>query len=652
MAWAAFVLCVALFLRVHAALTLPTDFDEGIYLRGAQAVADALKAGNLADLTEDAISPENPPLVKIVLGAVLAALPSRPPVSMDLNAPLPADLLIAARVANAVLGAAGAFALALVSPIAGGALALSSLHVRYTSEVLLEALPVSASIVCVLAYRRSGRAPNRWLWLSAAALGATAASKYIYCLCALAVLGDWAIELYRATPPERKRHLAVLGGWVGMSLMVFLALDPYLWPDPVGRLIGTLTFHRDNASSIVNTGKYVAWQPLAWLATPHLGRLWPPALAPDAAILVLAALGLPALWRIQRVTAIWLALGLVFLLAYSNKWPQYALIVIPALCASAEAALRLWVRRPAPAAARPRARRLATLALPAVTLAWTLWLGGNAHRADPDFLAAQHLVSMRMRSDEVALFMSANPSLELSTFLPGPAHWDGSTTRRLAAHETALDYDRAADWLGDDTRSKRGVWLVTYQASYADPADNARALLQRRAHLLSPALEETFGNSYRVTHYRFDDPYQPPPRAVEFEAAVAAGTATVESAYGQSVGLTSDGCLVLRDDPAAAANRRRWEMACLWRMQPWKALDWQTKVSVRLRNAAGDVVAQADHLIARSGFPTARFEGRIFGVYPLEVPASLPAGRYGVAVFAYGSGQEYSPRVIAWRDVP
>lgn len=652
LAWAALVLCVALFLRVHAALALPADFDEGIYLRGAQVYAQALRSGDLASLTEDSISPENPPLAKLVLGAVLAALPPSPLAPMDLNAPLPADALLAARLTNAAIGAAGAFALALVSPVAGAALALHSLHIRYTSEVLLEALPITASLVCVLAYRRSRRTPNGWLWLSAAALGATAASKYLYCLCALAVLVDWGADIARASPGERGRSASALARWLGVSVGVFLALDPYLWPDPVGRLIGTLTFHRDNASAIVNTGKYVAWQPLAWLATPHLTRLWPALVAPDAAILVLGALGLGALWRSDRVTAIWLGLGLAFLLVYSNKWPQYALIVAPALCASAEAALRRWVRRPASTANAPRVRRFAGLALPALATAWTLWLGGTAHRADRDFVAAQSLIAMRIASDEVAVFASANPSLELSDFQPGSAHWDAAPTRRLTADEYALDYDRGVEWLSDIATGKRGVWLLTYQADYADPADNARATLQRRAHLLSPAFEQSFGKAYRLTHFRFDEPFQAPPRAAEFAAALAAGAAQVEPGYGQRAGLSSEGCLVLRDDPAASPDRRRWEVGCLWRTQPWAALDWQTNVSVRLRNQAGDVVAQADHLIARSGFPTVRFEGRMFGAYALEVPAALPAGRYGVAVFAYGSGKEYAPRVTAWRDVP
>ena len=47
----------------------------------------------------------------------------------------------------------------------------------------------------------------------------------------------------------------------------------------------------------------------------------------DLVIAVLAVVGLPRLWREQRVFALWLLLGLAFLLVWPTKWPQYVLMV-------------------------------------------------------------------------------------------------------------------------------------------------------------------------------------------------------------------------------------------------------------------------------------------------------------------------------------
>lgn len=631
---------LALALRLLTAANMPVDYDEAIYLRGAQAYAAAIRAGRLAELTTDTTSPENPPLAKLALGLALAALPERPPVSLDLNAPIPPDLLLAARAVNAALGALTALGLALLSPLAGLALAAHSLHIKYTAEVLLEAMPALASLACVMAYARAkNRAWSpRWLAVSAIALGLTAASKYVYCLCAIAILADWLASAKNAGQTARR-----VAGWGILALAIFLLADPYLWPGPISRLLSTLEFHRANSSAAINTTKYVGWQPLVWLAVPHLARLgW--LVQPDAWVFVAAAVGFIPLWRRQRVFALWLALGMAFLLAYSNKWPQYGLIALAPLCVSASAGAAAawgWAKQ---AAQRVRLAGALAGVMGLAALAWCIWLGGNWHTADPSFQQANTAIRSAIQPDETALFVAANPAPDVAQLHAGGDGWDWSLSGGLPRQTTALGYPEAASLLNAQAAGKMGVWLLTYQGAYGDPSDTARALLQRQAHLLSPAFTQVYSRSYELTHFRFDQPYAPTPPLAAF------GASTIETNYGNPVGLASKGCVLLSASPAADAAKTRLELGCLWQTQPFAALDWQTKASVRLLNAQGETLANADQPIARSGFPIVRFEGVIFGNYALEVPAALPPGGYSIAVFAYGQGKEFSPRVVVkWK---
>jgi 4-amino-4-deoxy-L-arabinose transferase-like glycosyltransferase len=272
---------------------------------------------------------------------------------------MPEAQLAAARTASGLLGALTVGLLAWLQPLAGLFLAIHTYTVKYTSLVMLEALPALTSLAAVACYARSRRTRGAGWWVaSAAALGLTAAAKYMYAVIGVAILADWLLALRRepASWPARLRAPLLWG--IG-SLLVFYAAYPYLWPDPVWRLRESIFFHADYSTSVsVTSMAYPFWQPLAWLtnyipadvpqARPYLFRV-------DPLITLLALVGFDRLWRRQRVYALWLAIALVFLLLWNTKWPHYVLLLTAPLClAAAEGALRLaalplrrWRRRPA-----------------------------------------------------------------------------------------------------------------------------------------------------------------------------------------------------------------------------------------------------------------------------------------------------------------
>ena len=244
------IVLLSLLLRAWAALRLPLDYDEPVYLQAGFDYARSLSQGDLAGVIDYAENREHPALVKLLYGLVVLALGPESDWQVA---------LYAARLLSALFGLLAALALALFDPLAGGLLAVHTMAVKYTSQVYLEALPLLASLVSVLALHRSARSRDRWFWLSALALGVTAASKFTY-------LPIVFVLLYLAIWEKRSRW-SDLVLYFALSLAAFWLLNPTLWRDPVGRLADTLFFHaRYSQGARVQLAGYPWYQPFYWIS--------------------------------------------------------------------------------------------------------------------------------------------------------------------------------------------------------------------------------------------------------------------------------------------------------------------------------------------------------------------------------------------------
>ncbi len=360
------ILLVAFGTRMLAVGELNPDFDEDDYLRAGQLYATGLQAGDPGVFLRENYRPEHPPLSKIVTGLVLTPLAAAPeipdvPITAGPNNDLPEPHLTVARTAGAVFGALTAFLLALVSPIGGLWLALHTWSIKYSSQVMLEAVPAFFALLAVVLSTRAwrpgvvGRRRAAWLGAAAVAFGLACAGKYLYGVVGLAIAVDWVLRV-RSTEEgagARLRGLVPIIGFLALGAVAFLAANPYLWPDPVGRLVSSITYHGGyvGTDAVQETG-WPIWQPLVWL----MGSVpagWQEestfVVAVDLLITALAVTGLRRLWGEQRVYALWLLLAFVFLLAWPSKWPQYILVLSAPLCLAAglgtENLLRpAWVR--------------------------------------------------------------------------------------------------------------------------------------------------------------------------------------------------------------------------------------------------------------------------------------------------------------------
>jgi len=343
------VISLAWGLRSRAVNMLPVDYDEDDYLRAAQQYAGLVRSGDWAGFMQTNYRPEHPPLSKIFFGFSLLQSPERPiipdrPTSANPDQSLPADQLHDARTLGAVLGTLTVALLALLNPLAGLLLAVHGMTIKYVSQVMLEALPALTSLAMVLAYLQSKKQKNRtgWLFASAVFLGLTAASKYLYCVAGIAVLVDWILDIQSGKVQTGAWRSILLWGFIAIA--VFLAADPYLWPDPINRIKESVLYHAAYSSGAEEVKQYnfPFWQPLIWLNTSPYG--WQPGhvflLNVDIFVTLFAFFGLSRLWNKSRVFVLWLGLGLFFLLIWPTKWPQYILLLTaPLSLAAAEGIL-------------------------------------------------------------------------------------------------------------------------------------------------------------------------------------------------------------------------------------------------------------------------------------------------------------------------
>ncbi len=328
---------LALLLRAWAVIVLPADFDEPVYLQNAFDYAQALRAGQISAAIDYPQNSEHPPLVKLLYaGAVLALRDSA----------TWTNVFFASRGISALFGVLAILFLALaIDPLAAGLLAIHTLAIKYTSQAYLEALPHAMTLAAIVAFLRAEPDKGgRWLWISAVALGVVAASKYSYLPVTLVVLVYLALF-------DKKIKFRTLLLYGLLALGVFFALDLHLWREPLSRLLQSLTFHTQYAQSQhVQEVNFPWYQPLIWVFTSSPAD-WHPTVffygGFDGPMAILASLGLWREWKERRWLAIWFLSGLLFLLVWPTKWPQYAMTIVPALTLMAAETIRRighWIR--------------------------------------------------------------------------------------------------------------------------------------------------------------------------------------------------------------------------------------------------------------------------------------------------------------------
>ncbi len=160
--------------------------------------------------------------------------------------------------------------------------------------------------------------------------------KYLYALPGLAIL-----TLFFTQKKYGLRDLVLYGLVI---LAAFWAFNPHLWADPLNRLYTSLAYHLQYSQGLHVQDSNLPWyQAINWITasvTWHPDVFFFPTL--DLVIFILALAGMVVGWRKDLWIGVWAVTNFLALLVWPTKWPQYTLILIPALCLAAAAGLR-WL---------------------------------------------------------------------------------------------------------------------------------------------------------------------------------------------------------------------------------------------------------------------------------------------------------------------
>jgi hypothetical protein len=336
----------AAWVRGAAVQQLPSDFDEYAYLPAGFRYAERMVPGRWSEIPQVTANSEHPALVKLAYGAVLAKTGAVEPEwdRVPVAKPVPAfaePAFRGPRTFSAVTGVLQVLLEALVSPLGALWLAFDTYHAKYTAQAYLEGLPGLFAILAVLLFERAvrQRQPHGLvppppslspLPLLGAALmiGLATAGKYTYgVLLGLAFL-PFLLQRGKGRP-------WLLAGAAAVALLAFLAADPSLWPDPIDRLWNSAAYHfQYTQTAHVKKSALPWWYQLYYLTRSAPAR-WHPGVFPfgwlDMLLLPAAALGVPYAARHRPVWLAWAIVGLLVLLVWPTKWPQYTLLVRPPL---------------------------------------------------------------------------------------------------------------------------------------------------------------------------------------------------------------------------------------------------------------------------------------------------------------------------------
>ena len=336
----------AAWVRQRAVERLGPDYDEYAYIPAGFRYAERMVPGRWSEIPEVPDNPEHPALVKLAYGLALRESGAREPEwdRVPQGKPLQPDArpaFMATRTLSAVTGVLQVLLEALVSPLGALWLAFDTYHAKYTAQAYVEGLPGLLAMLAVLLFERSLRrrepqglvpsAPELSplpLLGAALMLGLAAAGKYPYGVVLVLTFLPFLVQRGLDRP-------WLLTGAAAVALLAFFAANPYLWIDTVDRVWNSAAYHfRYTQTEHVKRAAHPWWYQLYYL-TRSAPMRWHPEVFPvgwlDMLLLPAAALGVPFAARHRPVWLAWAAVGLLFLLAWPTKWPQYTLLVRPPL---------------------------------------------------------------------------------------------------------------------------------------------------------------------------------------------------------------------------------------------------------------------------------------------------------------------------------
>jgi hypothetical protein len=329
---------IAAFLRFKTVQNLQVDYDELVYLPDAFRYSEMITNHEWKRIADYDESMEHPPFNKLLFAVDLRIRKPKEPdwEALDVGKPIRAEdqsAFFGPRSISAVGGTLQVLITSLVNPLGGLFMALNTYHIKYSAQVYLEGIPGLMAILAVFLFefavpKRSDIEAARLNWqiliLSAAALGLAAAGKYLYAIVGFVLLAFLIL---------RTRSIRACLLFSVAALLVFFIADPFLWPNPPVRLWKSLTYHWHYAHSDHVVRSAMPWYSPIYFLLRSAPTEWHPGVfytgVANMILLPLSLIGLVRALRERPIWVAWAAAGLVLLLLWPTKWPQYTLVIVP-----------------------------------------------------------------------------------------------------------------------------------------------------------------------------------------------------------------------------------------------------------------------------------------------------------------------------------
>ncbi|PKN86026.1 MAG: hypothetical protein CVU46_09120 [Chloroflexi bacterium HGW-Chloroflexi-8] len=313
-----FFLIILFSIIIHAwcVWQLPTDYDEPVYVQAGSEYAKLIKNADILGIINYPENREHPPLIKILYSIPFLIFPDIKNTDF---------YLFAARSISAVFGVFAVAVVAKKNLWAGLFLAFHSMTIKYTSQAYLESLPMLMVIISVLALEKAKVGPKKYFWISSLALGIAGAGKYPYLLIAVVLIA----MLYK----NQKFNFQDIVKYFIVALLTFFLLNPDLWINPVNQIIDVVRYHTlySQSAHVLESG-YVWYQPIRFISS---SVPWHPEvfffLTLDELVFGLTLVGIYFEFREKGWTVVWFLVGILFLLIWPTKWPQYTLFLTPVM---------------------------------------------------------------------------------------------------------------------------------------------------------------------------------------------------------------------------------------------------------------------------------------------------------------------------------
>ncbi|PIN93983.1 hypothetical protein COU54_00720 [Candidatus Pacearchaeota archaeon CG10_big_fil_rev_8_21_14_0_10_31_24] len=318
------ILLSAFILRVYSSNNMPEDDDEGIYLKAANEYRPLINEKNINGIIEYKYNSEHPALTKLIYSVALNLVK---PSKQDKK-----SQIYVGRIISSIIGTAAVGIISLMNPMAGFLFAIQTISIKYTSEMMLEAIPLLACLLSIYFILKSKLSLDKCSIISAISLGLVFGSKISY----FPIL----IPIIFILLKEKKYSLKNFIIYGIIAILTMLLLNVSWWNHPVTEISNTIHYHIN-----YSVGEYVQrvgfpwYQPLKWISHPKIDNQNVFPIYLDTLIFILAIIGLKKEYIKRKWSIVWLFSSVIILLIWPTKWPQYSLIAIPPLCLTASSGI-------------------------------------------------------------------------------------------------------------------------------------------------------------------------------------------------------------------------------------------------------------------------------------------------------------------------